>query len=146
LRQSNSPRFRATTVGIMVRCGGETNAIKIAGWRSERATRSAKIIQRRSRRYGALPHPRGTSTRRIHRKEQRSPEQAPGHCGNRGLWSGEHTRLACRLGRLARAIRTALGGTPSAARETRALPGPTQTSRSKLRRMTPREIQRETML
>jgi hypothetical protein len=38
-------------------------------------------------------------------------------------WSGERTRLACRLGRLARAIRTVLGETP-AARETRALPGP----------------------
>jgi hypothetical protein len=42
-------------------------------------------------------------------------------------WSGEHTRPACRLGRLARAIRTALGETPRAARGTRALPGPAET-------------------
>jgi len=40
-------------------------------------------------------------------------------------WSGAHTRLACRLGRPARALRTALGETPRAARETRALPGTT---------------------
>ena len=51
--------------------------------------------------------------------------------------SGEHTRLACRLGRLARAIRTALGGTPRAARGTRALPGPSNPSRSKLRGIRP---------
>jgi hypothetical protein len=38
--------------------------------------------------------------------------------------SGEHMRLACGLGRLARAFRTAFGETPKAARETRALPGP----------------------
>jgi oligopeptide transport system substrate-binding protein len=40
--------------------------------------------------------------------------------------SGERTRRACRPGRLARANRSAFGGTSNAARETRALPGPTE--------------------
>ena len=42
--------------------------------------------------------------------------------------SGEGTRLACRLGCLARALRLALGETPRAARETCALPGPAKPS------------------
>src|ERR1035437_10342511 len=57
---------------------------------------------------------------------ENAAEQAPGHCRNRSPWSGEHTRPACRFGRLARTIRTALGGTPRAAGGTPALPGPTQ--------------------
>ncbi len=58
----------------------------------------------------------------------KSPEPAPEYCRKSmyhrlQFWSGERTRLGCWLRRLAEAS-DALGGTPRAACETPALPGP----------------------